>query len=136
MCKSGNNSTIDASGTGTLALTGGMSNTDAGGGTFFLSGTGNGSLAQTMGNGSDGPLNVTKSGTGTWTFFGANPYSGTTTVSAARPRRGCRSRSATAMPTQVRMLVRAVTSPVCMSWVSVSTSLVIRVMITPAFSSV
>ncbi|MBL0182567.1 MAG: autotransporter-associated beta strand repeat-containing protein [Chitinophagaceae bacterium] len=71
-------SSIDASGTGSLTLTGGVT---SGGGNddLELTGTGVGIMNSVIATGS-GLLD--KTGTGTWTFGAANSYTGTTTVSA------------------------------------------------------
>lgn len=71
---SGSGATIDASGAGTLTLTGGV--TDSGN-NLVLTGTGTGTInsAITIAGGA-----VTKNGTGTWNLQGANTYSGATTV--------------------------------------------------------
>ncbi len=71
-------SSIDASGTGTLTLTGGVT---SGGGSdnLILTGTGTGimnSIINTVGG------NLDKTGTGTWTLGAANSFTGTTTVTA------------------------------------------------------
>ena len=68
--------TIDASGTGTLTLSGGITGNTFG---LFLLGTGagveSGAIATTSGS-------VTKLATGTWTLSGTNTYTGTTTITA------------------------------------------------------
>ncbi|HQR00804.1 MAG TPA: autotransporter-associated beta strand repeat-containing protein, partial [Ferruginibacter sp.] len=71
-------SIIDASGTGTLTLSGGIT---SGGGNddLELTGTGVGIMNGAIVTGS-GALD--KTGTGSWTFGAANTYTGTTTVSA------------------------------------------------------
>ena len=50
--------------------------------TITLQGAGNGSISGVVQNGSASALNVTKLGTGSWTFFSPNTYTGSTTVSA------------------------------------------------------
>lgn len=71
-------SVIDASGTGTLTLTGGIT---SGGGSddVELTGTGIGVMNSVIAT-SGGALD--KTGTGTWTLGAANSYTGTTTISA------------------------------------------------------
>ncbi|MCW3090064.1 MAG: C-terminal target protein, partial [Ferruginibacter sp.] len=72
----GSGSTLDASGSGLLTLTGGVI-----GNTFNLelSGTGNGNEGGVINTTSGG---VTKSGNGKWTLSGANAYTGPTKISA------------------------------------------------------
>ncbi|NTW32870.1 MAG: hypothetical protein HGB12_09630, partial [Bacteroidetes bacterium] len=72
----GNDITIDASGSGTLSF-GGVIN----GSTFNLTLTGTGTGIES-GMFSTSSVSVTKSGTGTWTLSGVRNYTGTTTVSA------------------------------------------------------
>lgn len=71
----GNGATIDASGSGTLTLSGGITGTN----NLVLTGTGtgveSGVIATTTGA-------VTKSGAGAWTLSGANSYTGSTTISS------------------------------------------------------
>jgi fibronectin-binding autotransporter adhesin len=81
--------TLDASGTGALALnTAGGANVTSGTGarTLTLTGsnTGNNSVGGTLANGTLGTdtLAVTKTGAGKWVLGGANTYTGGTTVSA------------------------------------------------------
>ncbi|MFN8306857.1 MAG: autotransporter-associated beta strand repeat-containing protein [Ferruginibacter sp.] len=71
-------STIDASGTGTLTLSGGV-NSGGGNDNLELTGTGSAIMNGVIATGS-GTLD--KTGTGTWTLGAANTYTGTTTVSA------------------------------------------------------
>ncbi|MEP7255011.1 MAG: autotransporter-associated beta strand repeat-containing protein [Ferruginibacter sp.] len=73
-------SIIDASGTGTLTLTGGVT---SGGGSddVELTGTGVGAMNSVIAT-SGGLLD--KTGAGTWIFGAANTYTGTTTVSAGK----------------------------------------------------
>jgi fibronectin-binding autotransporter adhesin len=76
--------TISSDGSGTLNLT----NTGTITGPTFgltLTGTGNGSISSIIGTTSG---TLTKSGTGTWTLFGANTFTGTTTVSAGTLKLG------------------------------------------------
>ena len=72
---SSNGGTIDASGTGTLTLTGGVS---IGLSDLVLTGTG---IAIESGVIATGSSNLTKNGAGTWTLSGANTYTQTTTIS-------------------------------------------------------
>ena len=60
--------------------------------------------------------------------------SGGSTAAAASASGGDRMTSHTSTPTQVRTLTTAVISPVCTSWLSASTSVVIRVITRPASS--
>ena len=77
----GNDGTIEASGTGTLTFTNPGDLSFFSSATLFLSGTGNGTFAPRIVNGSEYTTSLTKSGTGTWTLFNGNIYSGTTTIS-------------------------------------------------------
>jgi len=67
--------TIDASGTGTLILTGGRTGANN---NLVLTGTGDAIESGIIGSGN---ATLTKNGTGTWTLSGANTYTGATTVS-------------------------------------------------------
>ena len=77
-----NDSTLDASGSGTLFLTGGTAvNLGSGGVNLTLTGTGQGVIQGSMVSGTGGAAGaVTKSGPGTWTLTGSNTYSGSTTI--------------------------------------------------------
>ena len=72
----GSGGSLDASGSGTMTLSGGVTGNTFG---MNLTGTGagieSGVIATTTGT-------VTKSGTGTWTLVGENTYTGTTTIIA------------------------------------------------------
>ena len=74
--KTTDGSTIDASGSGTLTLTGGITGNND---NLVLTGTGNGIESGVIGSGN---ATLTKSGTGTWTLSGTNTYTGTTTINA------------------------------------------------------
>ena len=73
---------LDASGTGTLALSGGVTNASASGtNALVLQGSGSGSQSGAIANGAGtGVTALVKSGTGGWTLTGANSYTGTTTL--------------------------------------------------------
>lgn len=71
----GTNVSIDASGSGTLTLTGNISGTNR---SLILSGTGSGLCTSILGLGSG---TLTKTETGSWKLSGANTYTGTTTIS-------------------------------------------------------
>jgi len=73
---------IDASGAGTLTLTGGRTGANN---NLVLTGTGNGIESGIIGSGN---ATVTKSGIGTWTLSGANSYTGITTISAGTLKLG------------------------------------------------
>jgi filamentous hemagglutinin family protein len=75
---SASGATIDASGTDTLTLTGGIGTGVAR--NIVLTGTGTGNITITRINTSTGTL--TKNGTGTWILTEANTYSGITTLNA------------------------------------------------------
>jgi len=77
MNTTGDGATIDASGSGTLTLTGGV--TASGNNNIVLTGSGSGSETAVMGGGSG---TFTKNGTGTWTLSAANTFSGAVTISA------------------------------------------------------
>jgi fibronectin-binding autotransporter adhesin len=76
--------TIDASGSGTLTLTGGITPTASTSPTLTLTGSGNGTLstAAYATPATSGTSALTKSGNGTWTLSFANTYIGATTISA------------------------------------------------------
>jgi fibronectin-binding autotransporter adhesin len=72
-------STIDASGSGALTLTGGVISNGGGNDDLVLTGTGTGNMNSVI-NTAGGVLS--KTGSGTWVFGAANTYTGTTTISA------------------------------------------------------
>jgi autotransporter-associated beta strand protein len=72
---SGSGATINASGSGTLTLSGGIS----GNFNIVFTGTGVGSASGVI---STGPNTLTKSGSGTWTLSGTNTFSGAKTLSS------------------------------------------------------
>ena len=69
---------------GLLDLSGSVALTSAATGsrTFTLQGSGEGIVSGVIANGSASPLNLVKSGTGTWTLSGSNTSTGSTTVSS------------------------------------------------------
>ncbi len=73
---------IDASGTGPLVLSGGITNSLNGSKTVTFTGsnTGDNTVSGIIREVSGGNINVTKSGAGTWVFTGANEANGTTNV--------------------------------------------------------
>ena len=78
--------TLDASGTGALTISGGMTATGTTAGSQTLTLTGSNTAANTLGgaivDGTGGnTTNVAKTGAGTWVLSATNTYSGTTTVS-------------------------------------------------------
>jgi fibronectin-binding autotransporter adhesin len=80
-----NGAALDASGTGTLIFSNGASLALSGTNTartLTLAGTGDGSFRPNLGDNGTGATSLVKSGTGTWTLFGANTYTGPTTISA------------------------------------------------------
>jgi fibronectin-binding autotransporter adhesin len=77
---SGGAGTIIQSDAGSLTLAGNMSSNN-GFRTLTLQGSAGGAVSGNVTNGV-GTVEITKSGTGTWTLSGSNTYSGTTTVSA------------------------------------------------------
>ncbi|NDB26295.1 MAG: hypothetical protein EB021_12795, partial [Gammaproteobacteria bacterium] len=76
--------TIDASGSGTLTFTGGITPTSATSPTLTLTGSGNGTISTAAYTAptTSGTSALTKSGNGTWTLSFANTYNGATTISA------------------------------------------------------
>jgi autotransporter-associated beta strand protein len=75
--------TLDASGTGAVSFTGGVTATGVGSKTLTLTGTnaGNNTLGGAIVNNSaSNRTSVTKSGTGKWVLTGSNTYTGNTTV--------------------------------------------------------
>jgi len=69
-------------GSGTLTLSSNLTATGVGAKLLTLSGSGVGRIAGAIVDSSGGATSVTKSGIGTWTLFGVNTYTGTTTVNA------------------------------------------------------
>jgi autotransporter-associated beta strand protein len=74
--------TLDASGSETFALSGGITSAGTSGtSTLILTGSGNGSESGIIANGTGANTTaVTKNGSGTWTLGGGNTYSGDTSV--------------------------------------------------------
>jgi autotransporter-associated beta strand protein len=75
--------TLDASGSATFALSGGVTTAGTGAhtSTLVLTGTGAGSESGTIVNGASSNITaLTKSGGGTWTLIGTKTYSGATTI--------------------------------------------------------
>ena len=76
----GNNLSVPAiTGTSTTAI---INNNSASNCTLTITGTATTSVGAGIQNGATGTLSIVKNGTGTQSFFGANTYSGNTTVSA------------------------------------------------------
>ncbi len=78
----GNGATIDMSGSGTLTLSGNLTNATNG---LVLTGTGTGVYSGVIGSGAG---NLTKNGVGTWTLSGLNTYTGATAVNAGTLKAG------------------------------------------------
>jgi len=80
----GSTITLDASGSGTFALTGGLTTAGTSStSTVVLTGTGLGSQSGSIINGTGTNVTaLTKNGIGTWTLGGNNTYTGTTTLNA------------------------------------------------------
>lgn len=84
--------TLETSGTGTLALSGGVT------GIFNINLTGTGAGIQNGVIATGAGSTVTKNGAGSWTLAGANNYTGTTTISAGTLRIGASTSVNTAGP--------------------------------------
>ncbi len=72
---------LNASGTGTLTLSGGILSSVTGSKTLVLGGTGVAVLQGAVNNPSSGTISLQKIGGGTWTLSGANGFTGSTTIS-------------------------------------------------------